>query len=48
VLLAIGLDREDASSTIRIGVGRFNTEKEMDEAAGSIVESLEPLARMQV
>jgi cysteine desulfurase len=48
VLLAIGLDREDASSTIRIGVGRFNTEKEMDETAGSIVESLERLARMRV
>jgi cysteine desulfurase len=48
VLLAIGLSRDMASSTIRIGVGRFNTEEEMDRAAGVIVETFERLARMRI
>jgi cysteine desulfurase len=47
VLLAIGLDRDAASSTIRIGVGRFNTEEEMEMAAGAIVGAVERLARMR-
>ena len=47
VLLAIGLDREAAGSTIRIGVGRFNTEEEIDRAAGVIVGAVERLARMR-
>jgi cysteine desulfurase len=46
--LAIGLSRDEASSTIRIGVGRFNTEEEMDEAADTIVKAVERLARMRV
>jgi len=48
VLLAIGLSRKDASSTIRIGVGRFNTEEEMERAAGVIARSVERLARMRI
>ncbi len=48
VLLAIGLSREDASSTIRVGVGRFNTEEEMERAAGVIARTVERLARMRV
>jgi cysteine sulfinate desulfinase/cysteine desulfurase-like protein len=48
VLLAIGLSRDMASSTIRIGVGRFNTEEEMERAAGIIARTVERLARMRV
>ena len=48
VLLSIGLNREEASGTIRIGVGRYNTEEEMSRAADSIAEAFERLARMRV
>ncbi len=48
VLSAIGLNRDMASSTVRLGVGRFNTEEEMDRAAGVIVETFERLARMRI
>jgi cysteine desulfurase len=48
VLSAIGLSRKDASSTIRIGVGRFNTAEEMERAAGVIARTVERLARMRV
>ncbi len=48
VLLAIGLSREEAYATIRIGVGRFNTEEEINHAANSISKASERLARMRV
>lgn len=38
VLLAIGHSRDEANSTIRAGMGRFNTELEIERAAGLIVE----------
>lgn len=38
VLQAIGLSREDAYRTVRVGLGRFNTEEEIEYAAGRIVE----------
>ena len=47
VLLAIGLDRYAASSTIRIGLGRFNTEEEIRRAAGDIIGAVERLALMR-
>jgi len=48
VLLAIGLGRDEADSTIRVGVGRFNTEEDINKAAYSIVGAFERLARMRV
>jgi len=48
VLLAIGLSRDEADSTIRVGVGRFNTEEEIDKAAYSIVGTFERLAHMRI
>lgn len=39
VLLAIGLTREQAYSTIRIGTGRFNDESSMATAASSIFQA---------
>ena len=48
VLLAIGLRRDEASSTIRIGVGRFNTEDEIDRAADAIAGAVERLSQNRV
>lgn len=48
VLLAIGLSREDAGSTIRIGVGRFNNEEEVSVAVDSILKALGRLSRLRV
>ncbi|HEU5367236.1 MAG TPA: cysteine desulfurase family protein [Ktedonobacterales bacterium] len=39
VLTAIGLSREMASSTVRVGLGRFSTSAEIEEAAGLITEA---------
>lgn len=48
VLVAIGLSRESASSTIRIGVGRFNNAEEISEATGMILKALGRLSRLRV
>ena len=48
VLIAIGLSREDAYSTIRIGLGRFTTSEEIDRAAGAITQAYERLKRYKV
>lgn len=39
VLQAIGMNRSDASSTIRISLGRFTTENDIQEASTLIVEA---------
>jgi cysteine desulfurase len=46
VLMAIGLSREEANNTVRIGVGRFTTEDDVNEAASSILSAFECLSRM--
>jgi cysteine desulfurase len=48
VLLGLGIGRDEASSTIRVGVGRFNTEEEIDKAVRSMVVAFERLARIRV
>ncbi|HEX8600716.1 MAG TPA: cysteine desulfurase family protein [Chloroflexia bacterium] len=47
VLTAIGLDRQDAYSTVRIGIGRFTTESEIALTTKAIVEAAERLTRIQ-
>jgi cysteine desulfurase len=39
VLTAIGLSREAASSTVRVGIGRFSTARELEQAAKLISEA---------
>ncbi|MCS7314151.1 MAG: IscS subfamily cysteine desulfurase [Bryobacterales bacterium] len=46
VLRALGLDEATARSTIRIGLGRFNTEEEIEYAAGRLVEAVRRLREL--
>jgi len=43
VLRALGLDDEAAHSSIRFGLGRFNTEEEVDYVAGQLVDVVKKL-----
>ncbi len=47
VLLALGLKVEDVHSSIRIGMGRFNTEEEIRLATDEIVDSCKHLAKIR-
>lgn len=47
VLQAIGLSREQAYRTVRVGVGRFNTEQEIERAAARIVEVFHRVGAMR-
>ena len=40
VLLALGLSEEDAHASIRIGVGRFNTDAQVDLAIQTITDAV--------
>ncbi len=48
VLLAIGLSREDAESTVRIGFGRFNTLEEVLAAADLLSSRIEQIGGKRV
>jgi cysteine desulfurase len=39
VLTAIGISRELAYNTIRIGLGKFNTEQEIEDAVNMIIDA---------
>ncbi len=43
VLRALGLDDENAHSSIRFGIGRFNTEAEIDAVADLVIKAVERL-----
>jgi cysteine desulfurase len=43
VLKSLGLSDEAAGSAIRFGIGRFNTEAEMDHVAGRVIELVKSL-----
>jgi cysteine desulfurase len=45
VLRALGLSDEEARASIRFGLGRFNTEQEMDTAAAIVTASVRQLRR---
>ena len=46
VLLALGMGAEDAHSSIRIGLGRFNTEAEVEYVIDAISEAVKDLRRI--
>ena len=46
VLLALGLDMELAHTSIRFGLGRFNTEEEVDYVAALVIEKVTKLREM--
>ena len=45
VLLAMGLDEEMARASLRFGLGRFNTEAEVDFAIGAVADAVARLRR---
>ncbi len=46
VLSAIGLTRAEAYSTVRVGIGRFNTQDDVSYAASRLVRTVERLSRI--
>jgi cysteine desulfurase len=46
VLKALGLGEEIAHSSIRFGLGRFNTEEEVDYVADRVVATVEKLREL--
>ena len=46
VLKALGVDDELAHSSIRFGLGRFNTEEEVDYVAARVVHEVDRLRRL--
>jgi cysteine desulfurase len=48
VLKALGLTDEQANSTLRFGIGRFNTEAEINYAAERVIDSVKKLRELSV
>lgn len=46
VLRALGLSDEAANGTLRFGIGRFNTEEEIDYVAGSLIDVVRKLREL--
>ena len=46
VLRALDLSEDDARSSIRIGLGRFNTPEEVDAAVSLLVEAVTRLRKL--
>jgi len=46
VLRALGVSEENAHSSLRIGIGRFTTEQEIDYAIEKIIASVEKLRNL--
>jgi cysteine desulfurase len=46
VLLALGLTEEQARSSLRFGIGRFNTEAEVDQSSEWLIQAAERLRRL--
>jgi len=43
VLKAMGISDELAQASLRFGIGRFNTEEEVDYAASRVIETVKQL-----
>jgi cysteine desulfurase len=48
VLLALGLDEDAARSSLRFGLGRFNTDGEVDAAANTVIRAVRDLRKLAV
>jgi cysteine desulfurase len=46
VLLALGLGEDLTRASLRFGIGRFNTEEEIDYAAAAVAESVHRLKQL--
>ena len=47
VLLALGYSEERTHSSIRIGIGRFNTENEIEYASKKIISSIQHITKIK-
>ena len=46
VLMAMGLNKDEAYSSLRFSIGRFNTEKDIEIASESMTRCLDKLQKM--